>query len=60
MFRVLGMYNFGLHLEKKLGLYYKSEKNPGDKLKKKSRFADLDFSRLCRLKGRFVGGEIVY
>ena len=45
----------GLHLGKKLGLYHKSEKNPGDKLKKKSRFAgpeiflrfetDLDFSR---------------
>ena len=39
-----------------VGLYYKSKKNPGDKLKKKSRFAgpeiflrfeaDLDFSRL--------------
>ena len=25
----------GLHLEKKLGLYYKPEKNPGDKMKKK-------------------------
>ena len=25
----------GLHLEKKLGLYYKSERNPVDKLKKK-------------------------
>ena len=45
----------GLHLEKKLDLYHKPEKNPGDKLKKKSRFAgpenflrfeaDLDFSR---------------
>ena len=51
---------FNLHLdffesrswEKKLVLYYKSEKNPGDKLKKKPgheiflRFeADLDFPR---------------
>ena len=45
----------GLHLKNKLDLYYKPEKNPGDKLKKKSRFAgpenflrfeaDLDFSR---------------
>ena len=41
--------------EKNLGLYYESEKNPGDNLKIKSRFAepenylrfeaDLDFSR---------------
>ena len=30
----------GLHLEKKLGLYYKSEKNLGDKLKK---IQDLKF-----------------
>ena len=45
----------GLHLEKKLDLYHKPEKNPGDKLKKKSRCAgpenflrfetDLDFLR---------------
>ena len=31
----------GLHLEKKLGLYYKSEKNPGDKLKKNPGLQDL-------------------
>ena len=45
----------GLFLEKKLDLYHKPEKNPGDKLKKKSRCAgpeiflrfeiDLNFSR---------------
>ena len=45
----------GLHLEKKLDLYHTPEKNPGDKLKKKSgcagpeiflRFeSDLHFSR---------------
>ena len=33
----------GLHLEKKLGLYYKSEKNPGDKLKKNPGLQDLKF-----------------
>ena len=33
----------GLHLQKKLGLYYKSEKNPGDKLKKKLGLQDLKF-----------------
>ena len=53
----------GLHLEKKLDLYHNPEKNPGDKLKKKSRCAgseiflrfgtDLDFQKSrCRLKGR--------
>ena len=31
----------GLHLEKKLGLYYKSEKSPGDKLKKNPGLQDL-------------------
>jgi hypothetical protein len=43
----------GLHLEKKLDLYHKPEKNPGDKLKKRCagpeiflRFeTDLNFSR---------------
>ena len=45
----------GLHLEKKLDLYHQPEKNPGEKLKKKSRCAgpeiflrfetDLNFSR---------------
>ena len=55
--------------KKKQSLYYKSEKNPGDKLKKnpglqdlkfffglkhKLIFQDLDFQKLkCRLKGRF-------
>ena len=33
----------GLHLEKKLGLYHKSEKNPGDKLKKNPGVQDLKF-----------------
>ena len=58
----------GLHLEKKLDLYHKPEKNPGDKLKKNSgvqdlkffqglkqtlNFQDLDFQKSrCRLKGR--------
>ena len=32
-----------LHLEKKLGLYYKPEKNPGDKLKKNPGLQDLKF-----------------
>ena len=50
----LGIFS-GLHNEKKLGLYYKTEKNQGAKYEKKSRFAepeiflefeiDLDFSR---------------
>ena len=31
----------GLHLEKKLGLYYKSKKNPGDKWKKIPGLQDL-------------------
>ena len=31
----------GLHLQKKLGLYYKLEKNPGDKLKKNPGVQDL-------------------
>ena len=56
-FQVLQNWIFflGLHLEKKLDLYHKPEKNPGDKLKKKSRCAgpeiflrletDLNFSR---------------
>ena len=39
--------DLGLHLEKKLGLYYKFEKNPGDKLKKKSRFAGPEIKILC-------------
>ena len=29
MLRVLGIYNFGLHLEKTLGLYHKFEKMVG-------------------------------
>jgi hypothetical protein len=33
----------GLHLEKKLHLYHKPEKNPGDKLKKNSGVQDLKF-----------------
>ena len=33
----------GLHIEKKLGLYYKSEKNPGDKLNKNPGLQDLKF-----------------
>ena len=33
----------GLSLEKKLGLYYKSEKNSGDKLKKDSSVQELIF-----------------
>ena len=33
----------GLHLKKKLGSYYKSEKNPGDKLKKNPGLGDLKF-----------------
>ena len=33
----------GFHLEKKLGLYYKLEKNPGDKLKKNPGVQDLKF-----------------
>jgi hypothetical protein len=33
----------GLHPEKKLGLYYKCEKIPGAKPKKKSRFAGPEF-----------------
>ena len=33
----------GLHLEKKLGFYYKPEKNPGDKLKKNPGLQDLKF-----------------
>jgi len=35
----------GLHLEKKLGLrlYHKSEKNPGDKLKKNPGLQELKF-----------------
>ena len=44
----------GLHLEKKLGLYYKYEKNPGDKLKKNPGLQDLDLDfqkSRCRLKG---------
>ena len=57
----------GLH---KLDLYHKPEKNPGDKLKKKSRFAgpeiflglnntlisqDLDFQKSrCRLKDQYT------
>ena len=33
----------GLHLEKKLDLYHKPEKNPGDKLKKNPGVQDLKF-----------------
>jgi hypothetical protein len=56
-FQVLQNWIFflGLHLEKKLDLYHKPEKNPGDKLKKKFRSTgpanflrfetDLNFSR---------------
>ena len=33
----------GLHLEKKLDLYHKPEKNPGDKLKKNPGVQDLTF-----------------
>ena len=33
----------GLHLEKKLDLYHKPEKNPGDKLKKNPGLQDLKF-----------------
>ena len=33
----------GLHLEKKLDLYHKPEKNPGDKLKKNPSVQDLKF-----------------
>ena len=33
----------GLHLEKKLHLYHKPEKNPGDKLKKNPGVQDLKF-----------------
>ena len=60
-----------LHPEKKLGLYYKPEKNPGAKPEKISRFAEpeiflgfeiyFDFSRLyksgCRLKDRLCRFE---
>ena len=54
----------GLHLEKKLDLYHKPEKNPGDKLKKNPGVQDLKFltqtlisqvhdflKSRCRLKG---------
>ena len=53
--KISGLVNLNFFSRKKLGLYHKPEKNPGDKLKKKSRFAepenflrfetDLDFSR---------------
>ena len=45
--KILGPANLdfflGFHLKKKLGLYYKSEKNPGDKLKKIPGLQDLKF-----------------
>ena len=44
-FQVLQTWIFflGLHLEKKLDLYHKAEKNPGDKLKKNPGVQDLKF-----------------
>ena len=44
-FQVLQTWIFfqGLHLEKKLDLYHKPEKNPGDKLKKNPGVQDLKF-----------------
>jgi hypothetical protein len=45
--KILGPANLdvflGLRLEKKLGSYYKSEKNLGDKLKKNPGLQDLKF-----------------
>ena len=48
----------GLQLEKKLGLYYKLEKNPGDKLKKKSRYAAQDLKFFQGLNKTLISQDL--